>query len=145
MLKNLTCCGFLLVAGGAAGQARPVPGLQPYQRNNTTSLLPSLAAPAATRPMRLPGSHNPFEARYPLVQPLAGTPLASIRTLPDNRLVYYRLNSPVATGASLAGAVAGWLLGIDPQVQAYQQCRQFKGRDNVLSVPRQIRPDDLLR
>jgi hypothetical protein len=45
----------------------------------------------------------------------------------------------------LAGAVAGWLLGTDPRVQAYQQYRQFTGRDNVLPVPRQVRPDDLLR
>lgn len=94
--------------------------------------------------MRLPGGHNPFEARYPLAQPLPGAPPAGIQALPDNRLVYYRQSSPVATGASLAGAVAGWLLGADPRVQAYQQYRQFTGRDNVLPVPRQIRPDDLL-
>jgi hypothetical protein len=67
------------------------------------------------------------------------------QALPDNRLVYYRQSSPIATGASLVGAVAGWLLGADPRVQAYQQSRQFTGPYDVLPIPRQVRPDDLLR
>jgi hypothetical protein len=75
-----------------------------------------------------------------VVAPLAKAPIPTVAAA-----AAYAPFGATATGASLAGAVAGWLLGADPRVQAYQQYRQFTGRDNVLPVPRQARPDDLLR
>ncbi len=145
MLKNLTCCGLILLAGQASGQAHPPLGLRPH---HALAMLPgAVASPSkiAIEPARLPGGRSRFDMGYTLAPLPGGAPTASIMMLPDNRLVYYRLESPVATGASIAGALAGWLLGIDPQVQAYQQYRQFAGRANALPVPRQVRPDDLLR
>jgi len=145
MLKNLTCCGLILLAGQAGAQAHPPLGLRAH---HVPAILPGTVAPPSkitTESAQLPGTRSRFETSYALAPPPGGVPAASIAVLPANPLIYYRLSSPVATGASLAGAVAGWLLGADPRVQAYQQYRQFTGRDNVLPVPRQVRPDDLLR
>lgn len=145
MLKNLTCCGLILLAGQASGQVHPPLGLR--ARHVPAMLSGAAASPSkiTVEPARLPGGRSRFGMGYALAPLPGGAPTAGIAALPDNRLVYYRLNSPVATGASIAGALAGWLLGIDPRVQAYQQYRQFTGRDNVLPAPRQARPDDLPR
>jgi hypothetical protein len=114
---------------GADGLRRPVPALPSG----------AVVAPLATPPIPTMGA----AAAYP---PLNAPAHRFDQALPDNRLVvYYQQSSPVATGASLVGAVAGWLLGADPRVQAYQQNRQLMGRYDAFSVPRQARPDDLLR
>ena len=113
---------------GAEGWRRPVPALPSgaVVAPPAGAPIPTVGAAAAYRPLNAPA--------YQFGQVLS-----------DNRLVYYRQSSPVATGASLVGAVAGWLLGADPRVQAYQQNRQFTGRDDAFATPRQARPDDLLR
>lgn len=113
---------------GAEGLRRPVPSLPsgPVAAPLAKAPIPTVGAAAAYPPLNAPAPH--------LAQ-----------ALPGNQLIYYRQNAPVATGASLVGAVAGWLLGADPRVQAYQQNRQFTGLDNVVPIPRQARPDDLLR
>jgi hypothetical protein len=133
---------FKVAAAQAQGLLLPSP-LPGYGAEGLRLLAPVLpggmvAAPLATPPIPTVGA----AAAFPPLNAPARRPGP---VLPANQLVYYRQNSPVATGASLVGAVAGWLLGADPQVQAYQQYRQFTGRDNVLPVPRQARPDDLLR
>lgn len=143
-------CRFLLLIGIlsfklAAAQAQglllpaPLPGYGAERLWLSPPLLGgAVVAPLAKAPI-------PTVAAAAAYVPLAATVRSFGPALPDNRLVYYRQNTPVANGASLAGAVAGWLLGADPRVQAYQQYRQFTGRDNSLPVPRQVRPDDLLR
>jgi len=141
LLPVVALC-FKLAAAQAQGLLLPAP-LPGYGSERLGLSLPPLPGGAVVAP--------PAAAPIPTVRaaaayaPLAATDRQRGPVLPDNQLVYYRLNSPVATGASLAGAVASWLLGADPRVQAYQQYRQFTGRDNVLPVPRQVRPDDLLR
>lgn len=113
---------------GAVGWRLPVPALPGR----------AIVSPLVAPPIPTVGA----AASYP---PLSVLNRRFDQALPDNRLVYYHQNSPVATGASLVGAVAGWLLGADPRVQAYQQSRQFTGRYDALATPRQARPDDLLR
>ncbi len=142
LLLLVAVLSFKLAVAQAQGLLLPAP-LPGYGAARLPLSLPPLpsgtvAAPLAKAPI-------PTVAAAAAYAPSAATahPFGSV--LPDNRLVYYRQNAPVATGASLAGALAGWLLGVDPRVQAYQQYRQFTGRDNVLPVPRQVRPDDLLR
>lgn len=121
-------------------------------------LLPSSLPGHGAQGWRLPTPTLPGGA---IITPLAAPPIPTVsaaaaypplnvpaqrfgQALPDNRLGYYR-PTPLATGASLVGALAGWLLGADPQVQAYQQSRQLTGRYDASYVPRQARPDDLLR
>ncbi|HET9504003.1 MAG TPA: hypothetical protein VFO93_10705 [Hymenobacter sp.] len=140
-LLPVAVLSFKLAAAQAQGLLLPAP-LPGYRAVPLSLALPPLPGGAVVAP--------PAAAPIPTVRAAAYAPLAPVArqrgpVLPDNQLVYYRQNSPVATGASLAGAVASWLLGADPRVQAYQQYRQFTGRDNVLPVPRQVRPDDLLR
>jgi hypothetical protein len=133
---------FKLAAAQAQGLLLPAP-LPGYGATRLPLSLPPLpggvvVALPATAPV-------PTVAAAATYAPLAAVTRSVGPVLLDNQLAYYRQNAPVATGASLVGAVAGWLLGADPRVQAYQQYRQFTGRDNVLPVPRQVRPDDLLR
>ncbi len=142
MLKNLTCCVLTLLASQASGQAHPPLGLRVRPM---PAMLPGTATSPSkltVEPVRLPGTRSRFETGYALASPPSSIPTASIAVLPNNRLAYYRLSSPVST---VVGAVAGWLLDFNPRVQAYQQSRQFTGRDNVLPVPRQARPDDQSR
>jgi hypothetical protein len=133
---------FKLAAAQAQGLLLPAPW-PGYGAERLRLSLPPLPGGAVVAP--------PAAAPIPTVRAAAAyAPLAAAarpvgQALLDNQLVYYRQNAPVATGASLVGALAGWLLGADPRVQAYQQYRQFTGRDNVLPVPRQVWPDDLLR
>lgn len=146
MLRRLVLLTAILSLKIAAAQAQGLLLPSPLPGHGAESLrrpLPTLpgglgVAPLATAPIPTLSA----AAAYP---PLNAPTHQFAQALPDNRLVYYRQNSPVATGASVVGAVAGWLLGADPRVQAYQQNRQFTGRDNVLPIPRQARPDDLLR
>jgi len=146
MLRRLVLLAAILILKIAAAHAQglllpaPLPGYGAEGLRRPVLTLPGgmVAAPRAAAPIPTLGA----AAAYP---PLNAPAQQFGQVLPDNRLVYYRQNSPVATGASLAGAVAGWLLGADPRVQAYQQNRQFTGRDNTMPIPRQARPDDLLR
>jgi hypothetical protein len=134
--------GFKLMAAQAQGLLLP----SPLPRHGAAAWrlpVPALpggagAPPLATPPIPTVGA----AAAYP---PLHAPAHQFGQALPDNRLAYYRQSSPVVTGASLVGAVASWLLGADPRVQAYQQSRQFAGRYDALLIPRQARPDDLLR
>lgn len=141
LLLLFVVLGFKLAAAQAQGLTLPA-SLPGYGAARLPLSLPPLPGGVVVAP--------PAAAPIPTVWAVPYAPPAAVArpagpVLPDNRMVYYRQNAPVATGASLAGAVAGWLLGADPRVQAYQQYRQFTGRDNVLPVPRQVRPDDLLR
>lgn len=140
-LLLIAALSFKLAAAQAQGLLLPAP-LPGYGAERLWLSLPLpggvVVAPLAKAPI-------PTVAAAAAYAPFGATAHPFGAALPDNRLVYYRQHAPVATGASLAGAVAGWLLGADPRVQAYQQYRQFTGRDNVLPVPRQARPDDLLR
>lgn len=132
---------FKLVAAQAQGMLLPSP-LPGYRAENLRYSVPVLPGGAVVAPSKAPIPTVGAAAAYPPLDALAHR---AGQALPDNRLVYYRQSSPIATGASLVGAVAGWLLGADPRVQAYQQNRQFTGRSDAFSTPRQARPDDLLR
>jgi len=146
MLRRLVLLAAVLSLKIVAAQAQglllpsPLPGHGAEGLQRPVPTLPGglVVAPLATAPIPTMGA----AAAYP---PLNAPAQRFAQALPDNRLIYYRQNSPVATGASVVGAVAGWLLGADPRVQAYQQNRQFTGRDNAIPIPRQARPDDLLR
>lgn len=132
---------FKLAVGQAQGLLlpSPLPGHGAEDLRRPTPTLPggAVAAPLAAPPIPTVGA----AATYP---PLHAPAQRFEQALPDNRL-YYRQSSPVATGASLVGAVAGWLLSADPRVRAYQQSRQFTGRYDAFSTLRSARPDDLLR
>jgi hypothetical protein len=141
VLLFVAVLSFKLAAAQAQGLLLPAP-LPGYGAERLRLSVPVLPGGAVAAPVAAPIPTVRAAAAY---APLGASARQVGQVLPDNRLVYYRQNAPVATGASLVGAVAGWLLGADPQVQAYQQYRQFTGRDNVLPVPRQVRPDDLLR
>ncbi len=142
LLLLIAVLSFKLAAAQAQGLSLPAP-LPGYGATCLPLSLPPLPGGVVVA--------LPTAALIPTVRAAAAyAPVAAAArqcgpVLLNNQLVYYHQNSPVATGASLAGAVAGWLLGADLRVQAYQQYRQFTGRDNVLPVPCQVRPDDLLR
>jgi hypothetical protein len=148
MLRQLLVLAAVLIFSVAVARAQglllpsPLPGQGGEGLRRPVPTLPGgmVAAPLAKAPIPTVGA----AAAYP---PLNAPARQFGPALPDNRLVSYRQSqsSPLATGVSLAGAVAGWLLRTDPRVQAYQQNRQFTGRYDASSVPRQARPDDLLR
>lgn len=144
MLRRLVLLAAILSFKIASAQAlllpSPLPGHGAEGLRRPVAALPSgaVVAPLAPPPIPTMGA----AAAYP---PLNAPAQQFDRALLDNRLVYYWQNAPVATGASLVGAVAGWLLGADSRVQAYQQSRQFTGRYEAPLLPRQARPDDLLR